>query len=450
MQYKIPRALFEVADVFFAQNYEAYLVGGAVRDYCLGKRPSDFDIATNARPQIVMSLFKKVLPTGIDHGTVTILYKGLKIECTTFRSDGKYSDSRHPDSVQFGVSIDEDLARRDLTINAMAISLQKKKILDLYNGQSDLKARMIRTVGNAVERFTEDPLRMLRAVRFAATLNFDIAEETFSAVMLLAGKITVVSLERIRDELIKILLSENCLKGLQLLFESGLLKIIIPELVNCAGITQGKFHRADVLNHCFYVCAETPPEIELRLAGLLHDIGKSVTKTVDEETGAVHFYRHEHKSEEMVEVILRRLKFPNKVIEKVCLLIKHHMFNYTSNWRDSTIRKFIAHVGVENVYPILQLRLADIKGLKTEYGDPSKLLEFQERIENILKEQTYFSLKDLAINGTDLMELGVPAGKVIGQILQELLQTVLDDPVQNNRETLLNIAVHLKEKYKVE
>ena len=447
--FAIPPQLREVAAVFIRNRYQVFLVGGAVRDFCQGKTPIDFDIATDASPQQVTALFKRVLATGIEHGTVTICFKGKSFECTTFRTEGKYSDARHPDAVQFVSSIEEDISRRDFTINAMAISLETNELLDLYDGVGDLRAGIIRTVGNAEERFTEDPLRMLRAVRFASRFHFRLEENTKRAIQSLAKKISTVSSERIHDELSKILQTKKPIVGLKLLDETGLLDVILPELAVGRGLEQGEFHNADVLTHSFVVCDNTPNVLELRLAGLLHDIGKPQTRTVD-DCGRIHFYRHEIVGEKIATSVLRRLKFSNKTIDKVTTLIRYHMFNYTSEWKDSTIRRFIINVGEDTIDELLQLRLADIGGLKKECADISHVAEFKTRIEKIMQEKQCLNLKALQITGSDLMKLGVPKGKVVGQILNELLQTVLDDPSENNRDTLLKIAKNLKEKYLIQ
>lgn len=445
---KIPKALQEVVAVFLQNSLQVFLVGGAVRDFCLGKMPSDFDIATNASPQQVQRLFKRVLATGIKHGTVTVRHRGMSFECTTFRSEGKYSDARHPDAVHFVASIEDDLSRRDFTINAMAISLESYKLLDLFGGEHDLKARLIKTVGSATERFAEDPLRMLRAVRFAGTLQFSLEAKTEAAISSLADKILLVSQERIREEFSKMLLAETPIVGLELLERTHLLEKIIPELARGRGIEQGEYHCADVLEHCFLACNNAPAQLELRLAALFHDIAKPSCKTVD-GVGGIHFYGHEVEGEKITREVLQRLKYPNKIIDKVCTLVRYHMFNYTSDWKDNTVRKFIAKVGTENIDELLQLRLADIKGLKKDCGDISQLLEFQARIEKINADDACFTVQSLKINGNDLIEIGVPKGKIIGNILNELLQSVLDDPKENNRESLLRIAKNLKEKYMI-
>lgn len=448
IRFKIPKELKEVAKVFIENNYQVFLVGGAVRDYCFGKKPNDFDIATDASSTQVISLFKRVLSTGIQHGTVTILYKGKSFECTTFRTEGKYSDSRHPDDVNFVSNIEEDLSRRDFTINAMAISLKTNELLDLFGGQQDLKNKLIKTVGLPEERFSEDPLRMLRAIRFASRLNFKLDEKTELAIKKLSHKILSVSNERIKDELEKILLTEKPIIGLQLLDRTQLLDKIIPELSAGRGVEQGTFHNADVLQHSFVVCNNTPQKIELRLAGLFHDIAKPVTKTVD-EFGEIHFYGHENEGEKITRQVLNRLKFPNKIIDKVAKLVRHHMFNYTSEWSDKAIRRFIVRVGEENVDDLLHLRLADISGLKKVNADISHILELKMRIEKIIENKNCLSLKSLKINGSDLIALGIPKGRVIGQILNELFQVVLDDPSENEKNKLLHIAKKLKEKYLV-
>lgn len=445
---KIPKELKEVAKVFIENNYQVFLVGGAVRDYCFGETPNDFDIATDASPSQVVALFKRVLSTGIQHGTVTILHKGRSFECTTFRTDGKYSDARHPDDVSFVSSIEEDLSRRDFTINAMAISLETNELLDLFSGRKDIKNKLIKTVGLPEERFSEDPLRMLRAVRFASRLNFTLEEKTECAIKNLSDKIISVSNERIKDEFEKILLTEKPIVGLELLASTGLLDKIIPELSAGRGVGQGDFHNADVLQHSFVVCDNIPQKLELRLAGLFHDIAKPVTKTID-EFGGVHFYGHENEGEKITKQILTRLKFPNKIIDKVTKLVRHHMFNYTSEWSDKAIRRFIVRVGENNIADLLQLRLADISGLKKNNADTSHIIELKMRIEQIIENKNCLSLKNLKINGSDLLALGIPRGKVIGQILNELFQVVLDDPNENEKNKLLHIAKKLKEKYLV-
>lgn len=447
-RFKIPQRLKEIANVFLQNDYEVFLVGGAVRDYCLGKKPHDFDIATNAKPEKVQNIFERVVATGIKHGTVTILYKGLKVECTTFRTEGKYSDDRHPDDVKYVTSIDEDLSRRDFTINAMAISLKNYKLLDLFGGLFDLKSKIIKTVGIAEERFSEDALRMIRAIRFASQLNFELEPKTENAIITLAEKIYKVSNERIRDEFSKILLTFEPIVGLKLLEKTSLLEKIIPELVKGRGVDQGSYHKADVLEHSFLVCNNTPKTLELRLAGLLHDVSKPQTKITD-KIGEIHFYGHDVLGEKTSRIILTRLKYPKKIIDKVCTLIRYHMFNYTSEWKDKTIRKFIAKVGVENIDELLQLRLADIKGLKKDCADIAHIVEFKTRIEKILKTEDCLSLKSLEVNGSDLIELKIKPGKTMGLILDELLQVVLDDPSENTKDRLLEIAKKLKEKYHV-
>lgn len=446
--FKIPKELKQVATVFLEKGFQVFLVGGAVRDYCLGKKPKDFDIATNARPEEVQKLFPRVLASGIKHGTVTILYKGYSFECTTFRSESSYSDTRHPDNVKFIGSIEEDLSRRDFTINAMAVSLETYTLIDLFAGMADLNSKLIKTVGTAEERFNEDALRILRAIRFASQLGFSIEKDTGKAIKKLANKITSISVERIRDEFSKILLSKSPIIGLKLLEESTVLEKILPELSLASGVEQGEYHCADVLQHCFLVCENTPATIELRLAGLLHDIAKPCTKTVDDD-GCIHFYGHEIAGEKIVRKILRRLKYPNKVVDKVCILVRQHMFQYTSNWRDSTVRKFISKIGIENIDELLQLRLADIKGLKQDQSDISHIIELKNRIDKAIKDDSCLSVKSLNINGNDLIALGFPRDRTISLVLNELLQVVLDDPNENNRESLLKIAEKLKEKYLV-
>lgn len=456
---KIPFVLQKLNSVFEENGYEAYLVGGAVRDILMGKNPSDYDVATNAEPQEVTRIFKKVIPTGIAHGTVTVHFMKNEIEVTTFRTESDYSDGRHPDNVAFTRNLNEDLSRRDFTMNAIAASLKDGKITDPYDGQKDIKNKIIRTVGNPYERFLEDGLRPIRAIRFSAKLNFKIESETLKSISApeIIEKTKTISLERFRDELLKLMQAEKPSEGLKIMEKTGILGIFMPELMPCRGCIQTDFrgfHEFDVLDHLFYSCDGAPKEkINVRLAALLHDTGKPASKKIvpTPQGETVTFYRHEQYSAEIARKLLFRLKFSNAEIDNICHLIENHMFNYEPQWKDSAVRRFLVKVKAENVEDLFDLRLADIYGMRNtpvrlhDSQTAKLLLEFKERIEKEQQKKSALSLKSLAVNGKDLMEAGIPGGKELGMILNELFETVLEDPAQNKKDTLMAIAKKIYE-----
>ena len=463
---KLDSTLIEFGKVFFQAGYKAYLVGGAVRDMLMKVPAHDWDVATNATPQDVIKLFKFVVPTGIEHGTVTVHYKGNEIEVTTFRTEAGYSDGRHPDSINYAATIEEDLARRDFTMNAIAASLEDGIITDPYGGQDDIKNKLIRTVGAAHERFMEDGLRPVRALRFASKLGFSIEKNTYSEIFKkeIQAKAASISIERFRDEFEKIMSSPKPSVGLKLLEESGLLDIFIPEFKICRGCIQSDyraFHKFDVLDHLFYACDGAPADkLNVRLAALFHDIGKPAAKKVLHETvldgekndgskkeiETITFYNHEAFGEKITQKLMTRLKFSNDMISNVCHLVKEHMFHYESNWSEAAVRRFIIRVKPECMEDLYDLRLADMYGMYNEkvdvrYSESVKLLlELKARVEKELSKKTALSLKSLAVNGRDLMQLGIPAGKELGRILNELLECVIEDPAMNNKEMLIETA----------
>lgn len=463
---KLDSTLIEFGKVFFQAGYKAYLVGGAVRDMLMKVPAHDWDVATNATPQDVIKLFKFVVPTGIEHGTVTVHYKGNEIEVTTFRTEAGYSDGRHPDSINYAATIEEDLARRDFTMNAIAASLEDGIITDPYGGQDDIKNKLIRTVGAAHERFMEDGLRPVRALRFASKLGFSIEKNTYSEIFKeeIQAKAASISIERFRDEFEKIMASPKPSVGLKLLEESGLLDIFIPEFKICRGCIQSDyraFHKFDVLDHLFYACDGAPADkLNVRLAALFHDIGKPAAKKILHETvldgekndsskkeiETITFYNHEAFGEKITQKLMTRLKFSNDMISNVCHLVKEHMFHYESNWSEAAVRRFIIRVKPECMEDLYDLRLADMYGMYNEkvdvrYSESVKLLlELKARVEKELSKKTALSLKSLAVNGRDLMQLGIPAGKELGRILNELLECVIEDPAMNNKEMLIETA----------
>jgi putative nucleotidyltransferase with HDIG domain len=438
--------LKEIASLFSNGGKEIYLVGGAVRDMLMGKKIHDWDLATDALPDEVTAIVKraggKVVPTGIKHGTVTVFYKNNSAEITTFRIEGGYSDGRRPDEVHYTSDIEEDLSRRDFTMNAIALRLPSGEIVDPLGGEADIKAGVIRCVGNAAERFNEDGLRPLRAVRFASQLGFEIEKNTLDAIGGALGISAKVSWERVRDEIDKILASPVPSRAFLLMEKTGLLKLFLEELAACRGVEQKGFHHFDVLDHSLLACdyaAANGYSHELRLASLFHDIGKPGVRQMD-ESGVWTFYRHEETSAVMCKKILNRLRCSNVVIGSVCHLVKEHMFHYTDEWSDAAVRRFIARVGEDNLDDLYRLRRADSYAFTGKEGDASSLLLLANRVDKVLAENKALSIKDLAVSGNDLMKIGIQSGKTMGIILNELLETVLDDPAQNTREKLLEIA----------
>ena len=454
-----PQVLVDLAAVFAKEGFSVYMVGGAVRDFYLGKKAEDLDVATDAPPEKAMSLFKKVIPTGIAHGTVTIFFKGARVECTTFRTEKGYSDSRHPDEVLFSSSIEEDLARRDFTMNAIAVRLPDGKVVDPFGGREAIKKRIIETVGDAQKRFLEDGLRPIRCARFAAQTGFDVAEETLAAIPSCLASVAAVSKERVRDELVRMLSAGKPSIAFRLMERTGLLSLILPELAACRGVEQLGFHKDDVLDHLLNACDLSSPEnLNVRLAALFHDIGKPECREWSGEKGRFTFYNHENVSAKKAESILTALRFPGKTVKAVSSLIENHMFHYESSWSAAAVRRFMVKAGVENIPDLFRLRAAD--SAATFADDPAcedalrmaretdlpENRELRKRIEKELKANAALSLKDLAVNGRDLMAAGIPQGPKMGLVLRELMQAVIADPACNTRERLTAIAKAYSEK----
>lgn len=436
MKIEIPKNAQYIIDTFYNNNYEAFLVGGCIRDSLLGKKPKDFDIATSAIPTVTETLFKKTVPTGIKHGTVTVIVDNEPFEVTTYRTEGTYKDNRRPDDVSFVTHIEEDLSRRDFTINAFAYN-SKEGLKDYFNGIDDLNKKIIRTVGNSDLRFNEDALRMLRAIRFSSQLDFEIDDTTFKSIKNNKNLIVNVSMERIRDELCKLLISNNPRKGLNYLKESGILNIILPELIPCIGFNQkNKYHYEDVFEHTLSVIEKCPKDLTVRLSALLHDIGKPNCFFID-DNGNGRFFGHNVKSENIAESILSRFKFDNKTIKSVCILVREHM-NVLENPSNLAIKRLINRVFIENIDLLFALQEADIKSLKL-YEEPLKKLKIMiDKTNFILNSKEPLSTKDLTIDGKTLInELNLKPGKIIGDTLNYLLQMVLENPAMNTKEILL-------------
>ncbi len=430
---------------FKAGGFSLYIVGGAIRDYLLGFKSEDFDFTTDAEPTEVTALFGHVIPTGIEHGTVTVIFEKQMFEVTTFRSDGTYLDGRHPSSVTFIRSLEEDLKRRDFTINAFAADCATGTIIDLNNGMDDLRTKTIRAIGLPRKRFEEDALRIFRACRIASKLNFSIEEDTLRAMKDEKENLRNVSAERIREELFKLVDSDHPTVGLRYMHQTSVLTTLLPALAKGDGIQQGGMHHQDVLQHNITACqaaADRNFPLPVRLAALFHDIGKS--EVIKEKDGKNTFYSHEAISAKETKAIMEYLKSSKEQIRIVTHLVQEHMFNYQSDWSDSAVRRFIKRVGLKDIPLLFQLRIADQIAI---HGEPNTSLidELQRRIEGILAAKDALSIKDLAVDGNDMIRLGLK-GKMIGETLGYLLEAVLDDPEQNSAEQLLLIAKNYKDK----
>jgi putative nucleotidyltransferase with HDIG domain len=441
--------LQEIADLFIRHGKQVFLVGGAVRDLLRGHKAQDWDLATDALPQEVIAMFHRVIPTGIKHGTVTVHFKGRSLEVTTYRTESGYHDGRRPDRVDYAARIEEDLSRRDFTMNAVAIPLPQGPVVDPFNGIEDIKAGIIRCVGNPQERFAEDGLRPLRAVRFAAQMGFQVEEATLAAIPQALDTVVKVSPERIRDELDKIIAAPQPSQAFLLMEKTGLLKLLLPELACCRNIEQKGFHRFDVLDHSLLACdaaaREEAPTL-VRTAALLHDIGKPATRALD-ETGVWTFYRHEQVSALLSRNLLARFRYPNAVIARTVHLIKEHQFHYEATWTDAAVRRFIIRVGEENLPHLYQLRRADAYATAGQELPRDFLLPLITRVDAVLANGRALSLKDLLVSGKDLMAIGIKPGPGLGIILSALLEAVVEDPALNTKETLLTLAGNLHQRY---
>lgn len=438
MQIRLPDKVNRIIETLRAAGYEAYAVGGCVRDCILERSPNDWDITTSAKPEETKRLFARTIDTGIKHGTVTVMLDREGFEVTTYRIDGDYEDGRHPKEVTFTASLEEDLKRRDFTINAMAYN-EQSGLIDIFGGIRDIEQGVIRCVGNAEERFTEDALRMLRAVRFSAQLGYQIEENTKRAIRKLAPNLKLISAERIQAELVKLVMSAHP-DYLRVAYETGITEQILPEFDVCMKTEQNNPHHCySVGEHILHSMLEIAPDKVLRLGMLFHDIGKPQTLTVDEK-GITHNKGHAAAGEKMTGKILHRLRFDNDTINKVTKIVLYHDQEIGNT--ESSVRRAINRIG-EDIFPMLfAVRHADILA-QSEYQREEKLkkLTYLEEIyDGICRRKECLSLKDLAVTGSDLIAIGVPAGRELGVLLNELLDIVLEEPARNTREELLRIC----------
>lgn len=438
----MPHKVKKIIHILFEAGYEAYIVGGCVRDSILGKKPKDWDIATSAKPEQVKALFKRTVDTGIKHGTVTVLFGKEGFEVTTFRIDGEYEDNRHPKNVVFTSSLEEDLKRRDFTMNAMAYN-DKTGLIDIFGGQKDMKNCLIRCVGDAVQRFKEDALRMMRAVRFSGQFGYEIQKDTKKAIGQYAGDLNKISMERIATELQKLLLSPHPEK-IEDAYRMGMTKVFLPEFDAMMDIRQSHpYHFYTVGEYTIKSLCHVPNNKIERLSMLFHDIGMPLSKTTDKE-GIVHFHNHEELGEKITYHVMRRLRYDNETIHKVSRLVRWH--NYCPGLIKKEVRKGIYKIG-EDIFPFLfSIKRGDILA-KEQSVQKEKLLyvdKLQEIYEEIISNKDCISRKTLAISGRDLIEAGVPEGKEMGNILEKLLNHVLENPQLNEKEKLLNILSTLR------
>lgn len=446
MQIQIPEKAKYIIKTIMDAGYEAYVVGGCVRDSILGRVPGDWDITTSAKPEEVKALFRRTIDTGIQHGTVTVMLEKEGFEVTTYRIDGKYEDSRHPKEVTFTPNLIEDLKRRDFTINAMAYN-DETGLVDIFGGLADIENKTIRCVGNAKERFGEDALRIMRAIRFSAQLGYTIEEQTCAAIRELASSLQKISVERIQVELTKLITSPHP-DTLRMAYEMGVTKIVFPEFDKMMETPQNHpHHMYNVGEHTLQALLETEPDKILRLSVLFHDVGKPETLSVDEK-GVTHFYGHPGVSEEMSRQILRRLRYDNDTIHAVSRLVRYHDYGNDVEPDMRIVRRAVNKIG-EDIFPLLlKVKKADILA-QSEYKRKEKLDRVDQwrfHYEKIREENQCVSLKTLAVTGTDLIAAGMKPSKELGEMLQKLLELVLEQPECNTKEYLLEIAVQEAEK----
>lgn len=439
IQIQIPEKVKKIIDTLAAAGHEAYAVGGCVRDAVLHREPADWDITTSASPMEVKSLFRKTIDTGLQHGTVTVMLGHEGFEVTTYRVDGVYEDCRHPKEVQFTKSLLEDLKRRDFTINAMAYN-PAEGLVDAFDGIGDLERGVIRCVGEARERFTEDALRMLRAVRFGAQLGFTLEDKTREAIGELCENLNMVSAERVQAELVKLLLSPHPEKLLEV-WETGMTKVILPEFDACMACAQrNPHHRYSVGEHTVCALQNIEADRVLRLTMLFHDFGKPEVKTTDAK-GIDHFHRHQEVSEQLAEAVMRRLRFDNDTMRAVTRLVCYH--DYHPALTPAGVRRAVHRIG-EDLFPYyLKVQRADILAQAIETQEEKlAAVEWVEHIfDKILEEKDCFTLKQLAVGGRDLIAAGIPAGPGLGEVLEHLLELVIEEPERNDRQWLMEEAM---------
>jgi tRNA nucleotidyltransferase (CCA-adding enzyme) len=438
----IPRDVIDLCERLRSKGKRAWIVGGCVRDLLLGRVAADWDVATDARPKELLAVFPRAIPTGIDHGTVTVVSSGRHYEVTTLRGEGGYSDGRRPDWVEFVDDITADLARRDFTVNAMAVDPVDGELIDPFGGRGDLARGVLRAVGDAKERFAEDGLRVLRAARFVATLELELDPDTEAAIGPTLDTFRKVAMERVRDEWVKAMKARTPSRAFEVMRRTGILEITCPELLEGVGLGQNRYHAFDVWRHgleCMDACALDPV---LRVAALLHDVGKPRTRAWSDKTHDYTFYDHDRIGAEIAEPIAARLRFSNDERLRIVSLVRNHLFHYSDEWTDTAVRRWIRRVGRDRVADLYALNEADVRAKGRDFeADLAALEMLKAHVASVLARGAALSTRDLKINGHDLIaELGLRPGRMIGEVLDALLEAVTNDPALNTRDALLTLA----------
>ena len=428
-----------------SQGHHAWVVGGCLRDLLLGRPVNDWDLATSALPGEVQQAFGHVIPTGIAHGTVTVITDGDQYEVTTLRGEGAYTDGRRPDDVFFVRDIHEDLARRDFTVNAIAYDPLTDELEDPFDGLGDLDRGVLRAVGDPHERFGEDGLRVLRAARFVATLELELDPETERAIPGALGPYRKVSHERVRDEWLKAMKARAPSRAFEVMRRTGILEATLPELLEQVGCEQNKWHAYDVWTHTMKCLDAAEGDAVVRMAALLHDLGKPRSRARSPKTGDYTFYHHEKLGADMADRWLRDYRFSNDERTRIVALVRHHLVCYDASWSDAAVRRFIQRVGAPEIDPLLRLARADALAKGRPVDDVlAGLDELRARVERALATGAALSTRDLAVKGEDVMaRLGIPPSRRVGDILRALLEQVIEDPALNERERLLAMVDEL-------